>query len=364
MKRARMPARLIGFLIVAVTALAAATATLASVHEHVRSKRAWQHFEQGGAAADRGDLNGALADYRASLSLDRSNLAAERELAFTLQALGHLSEAEIYFVHLLQRDPTSGPLNRGLARIHASRRNSAAASASYQRAIYGEWSESSARIETRFEFVDYLKGQGATDEITPELLRLKTELPVGETAAVRRVADLLIENGALETAQDMLLAASNAAPRDLDLLAHLADAQARAGSTADARATLARAVALDPQREDLRVRLSLAERVLALDPTLPRLKLVARTRRAQDLLEAVLQLTGACETDAALSALRTDATQRIQVRSHSDAHLAELQIDLASRIWHASAGCRASTGEARAVDRILQHVHAAEDTGQ
>ena len=360
-----MPARLIGFVIVAVTALVAGTATLASVHERVRSRRAWQHFTQGGAAANRGDLNAALADYRASLSLDRSNLAAERELAFTLQALGHVAEAEGYFVHLLHRDPTNGPLNRGLARIYAARGNSTAARTAYQRAVYGEWPESSsARIDTRFEFVGYLKSQGAPDEILPELLRLKTDVPAGETEAVRRVADLLIEHGALQAAQDMLRNASIAAPRDVELLAHLADAQAQAGRTGAARATLARAVALDPRREDLRARLSFAERVLALDPMLPRLRLVARTRRARDLLHAVMQLTRACDTDDVLSALRADATHRFWVQSQSDAHLAELQIDLASRIWHASAGCRASTGEAQAIEQVLQHVHAAEDASR
>jgi tetratricopeptide (TPR) repeat protein len=359
-----MPARLIGFVIVAVTALAAATATLASVHERIRSGRAWQHFEQGGAAADRGDLNAALADYRASLSLDRGNLDAERELAFTLQALGYLAEAETYFVHLLHRDPTNGPLNRGLARIQAARGNSSAARASYQRALFGEWPDSSARIETQFEFVGYLKGQGATDEIVPELLRLKTDVPAGATEAVRRVADLLIEHGAQESALDMLRAASIAAPRDLELLAHLAGAQARAGRTADARATLARGVALDPRREDLRARLSLAERVLALDPTLPRLGLVARTRRARALLDSVLHLTRSCETVDVLSALRAEATHRSQARSPSDAHLAEVQIDLASRIWEASTGCRASTGEAQAIEQVLQHVHATEAASQ
>jgi tetratricopeptide (TPR) repeat protein len=360
-----VPVRFVAFVIVLVAALVAAAATLASVHGRVRGARASRHFDGGHEAAARGDLNAAVAEYRASLSLDQRNTAAERELALTLQALGHLPEAEGYFVHLLQQDPTNGPLNRGLARIHAAQGDTAAARASYQRAIYGEWPESSTgRLETRLELVDYLRSVGANDEILPELLRLKTEVPASATETLRRVADLLIHQNAVETGVQLLRAASTAAPRDVELLAHLAEVEARANRTADARATLARAVLIDPRREDLRARLSIVERVLALDPTMPRLRIVARTRRAHDLLAAVLQQTSGCAAGDPLPALRTEAGRRVNRPPRADAHIAEQQLDLASRIWQASSECHASTGEAAAIDQVLQRVRATEDARQ
>jgi tetratricopeptide (TPR) repeat protein len=360
-----VPVRFVAFVIVLVAALAAAAATLASVHGRVRGARAARHFDDGHQAAARGDLNAAVAEYRASLSLDRRNTAAERALALTLQALGELPEAESYFVHLLQEDPTSGPLNRGLARIYAAQGRTAAARASYQRAIYGEWPESSTgRLETRLELVDYLRSVGANDEILPELLRLKTEVPAGATETVRRVADSLIQENAVETGMELMRAASAVAPRDVELLAHLAGVEARAGRTADARATLARAVLIDPRREDLRARLSIVERVLALDPTMPRLRIVARTRRAHDLLTAVLQQTSGCEAGDPLPALRTEAGRRVNRAPGADARIAEQQLGLASRIWQASSECHASTGEAAAIDQVLQRVRGAEDARQ
>jgi hypothetical protein len=102
--------------------------------------------------------------------------------------------------------------------------------------------------------------------------------------------------------------------------------------------------------------------VHALDPTLPRLRLVVRTRRAHELLNAVLQETGACAGSEALTELRRDASRRLGSQRDSDAHVAEQQLDLASRIWNASAGCRASTSEATAIDRVLQRVRAAGDS--
>ena len=292
------------------------------------------------------------------LQLERDDPDAARALALTLLRLGRLDESESYLRDLLRRDPTDGLLNRGLARIHAARGRDAEARAAYQGAIYGHWSGDPVRerSDTRFEFIEYLVESGAEDEVLAELLRLRAELPAGRTADARRAAQLLADRGATGLALETLAAAALASPRDVDLLAHLADLQMNSGRTADARQTLQRAVAIEGGA-GLASRLALVNRVLLLDPTLPRLGIVARTRRARLLLNAVLARTEAChEQSPELNGLRREASKR--GRPATDAERAERELLLASQIWLA-APCHGEDIESRAIVEVLDHLREA-----
>lgn len=355
------PHRLIAVVGTVLALLIVSTALLASVHENVRSARTRRHVARGDAFVVRNELADAVEQYRAALSLDRDHPQAGRALALTLLSLGRLSEAESYLRGLLTDDPTDGALNRGLARIHAARGRADEARAAYQRAIYGEWPSDALaeRMNTRFELIEYLTRLNASDEVLAELLRLKAELPPGQTAAGRRVADLLVQAGARDLAIDLLSAAAINAPRDVPLLAHLAGMQSMAGRTADARRTLRRALAIEPGRADLAERLAIAERVLALDPTLPRLRLVTRTRRARLVLAAVVEQTRGCAGDAAAGVWK-QAAARLRRRARADAEAAEQEMALAAQLWSAAApACQTSSTEARAIARVLQRIDAA-----
>jgi tetratricopeptide (TPR) repeat protein len=341
--------------------LAAATVLMKSLHAHVRDDRVRHHMEQGRRYADGGQYDRAAAEYRAVLQLKRDDPQAGRALALTVLALGQLGEGESYLRDLLRKDPTDGPLNRALARVHAARGRDAAARAAYQRAINGEWPGDgvTGRIETHFEFIDYLTRIGATQEILPELLQLRAELPPGHVAAARRAAALLASNSAPNQAIEMLKTAALTAPRDVEMLAQLADLQLDAGRLDDARATLRRAVSIE-RRSDVLDRLTVVDRVLALDPTLPRLTLVARTSRARLVLQAVMQQTNACPTSSELAALRREAGTRLRRRIGANAERAEEELALAGRIWSAAADCPHATAEARALSQILERTAAAE----
>lgn len=354
--------RLIAVTVGLLASLFGATAFLASVHERVRHARVDDHLARARARAAAGEDAGAVQEYRAVLWLDRGHAGAARGLALALVSLGRYTEAESYLRELLRQDPTDGALNRDLARIHVARERPAEARAAYQRAIYGEWPEgaSSERLETRFELVEYLTTLGARDETVAELLRVTTELPAGQTAAARRAADLLARLGADRLALDVLGAAAIAAPRDPDLLAHLADRQAAAGRPAEARRTLGRALAVDARREDLRDRVAVLDRVLALDPTLPGLRLVTRTRRARLVLAAVLQQIRPClaagEPPAEIAEARTDAERRLRLPARADAEAAEEELALAARLWNAYPDCHRDGADARAIAQVLQQV--------
>lgn len=351
----------ISALIVTLALLSGATVSLRSVHEHVREARVRDHVERGQRAVAGQRLDAAVTEFRAALALDRDNVTAHRALTLALLSLDRLDEGESHLEELLRQHPTDGVLNRAAARIHAKRGRAVAARSAYQRAIYGEWTGDvvAERNRTRFELIDYLTSIGARDEVLPEVLRLRTELPSGRTVSARRAADLLVGFGAADLAIETLRTTALAMPKDVELLAHLARLQSDAGLVQDAAATLRRAVSLEPARADLDEQLRVVTRVLALDPTLPRLGLVTRTRRARLLLEQVVEGTRPCEGDPTVRALRLDAERRLRSRQRADAEAADEELAAAGRLWSAAPACQAGSIEARAIGQVLQRVGAA-----
>jgi tetratricopeptide (TPR) repeat protein len=344
--------------------LFAAAGLLGSFHDEVRTARTRSHLERGHTLARQNDLAAAVEQYRTALLLEPDNLQARRALALTLLSLGQLGEAESHVRDLLKQDPTDGPLNRALARIYAMRGRVADARGAYQRAVYGVWPADGAaeRIAARFELIDYLARLNAREELLAELLRLKAELPETDTSAARRLADLLVTARAPGLAVETLDAAAAAAPRDVELLAQLSDVQTETGRYADARATLRRALSLEAERPELRERLAVLDRVLALDPTLPRLRLVTRTRRARLVLEAALEQTRACEPDGPPSEARRLAIVRLRRPARADAEAAEQDLTLAQQLWAAAPACHDSGPDARALGQILQRIDATRES--
>ncbi len=359
----RSPRYLITTVVAALALLLAGTALLKSVHERVRAARTAEHLERGNALARNGRLVDAVNEYHAALALDRDHRPTRRALAMTLLSLGRFPEAESYLRDLQRDEPTDGVLNRALARIDVALGREADARAAYQRAIYGEWRGNALeeRIATRFELIDYLSRLNARDDVIAELLTLKAELPPEQIAAARRVAELLTNLGERALAIDLLSARALAAPRDVELLIQLADLEADAGRTLDARATLERAVALAPTRPALVDRLAIVNRVLALDPTLPRLRLVTRMQRARLVLAAVVEQTRACHDSAQGEAATAwdDATARLRRPAPGNAEAADQDMALAARLWDAAAACHSASPDARAVAQVIQRIEGA-----
>ena len=338
-----------------------ATALLTAAYHDVRAERVRQHLDRGRALAASGQLDPAARQFGAALSIDRDNLEAARAVALTLVSLERHSEAESYLSELLLGQPTAGDLNRALARIQVARGQDAAARTSYQRAIYGEWPEAAAaeRIATRFEVIDHLRRAGARDEVLAELIRLKAEVPPSDTAATRRIAALLLEQGAAGLAIQTLEAAAAAAPKDAQVLAHLADVQLGERQIGDAAATLRRATAIEPEHQGLLERRRVVDRILALDPTLPGLRLVTRTRRARLVLQAAVAAARAClavTPSAEVAAAVDHADRRLRQRVATTAESAEQDLATASALWKQFEPCHATTVEGQALTRVLERV--------
>jgi tetratricopeptide (TPR) repeat protein len=356
----RSPRYIVATVLAALAMLGGATALLGSVHERLQRSRITAHLQRAEALAAAHDLAGAISQYHAALALERENDAARRGLALTLLSLQRWAEAESYIRDLLREEPTDGVLNRALARIQAARGQEEEARRAYQRAIYGQWPAAPAdqRLATRFELVEYLRRVAGREEVVAELVTLKAELPPGRIAAARRVAGLLAESGETAAAIDVLNASLATAPRDSELLVHLAALQAGSGRMLEARGTLRRAVALAPQRADIAERLAIIDHVLALDPTLPRLRLATRANRARVLLAHVLEHTRACREndDTEMARDRAEAERRRRRRAPGTAETADQEIALAARLWKAAPACHGVTAEARALAQVLEGI--------
>jgi tetratricopeptide (TPR) repeat protein len=351
---------LVFLVIVALATLVAATTLLARVHAGEKSARAARHVEDGERRLAEGDVVAAVPEFRAALALVRDRPEPLRRLAQALLALGQLDEAEAHLRDLLARFPVDGPVNRDLARVAAAKERTSEARAFYQRAIYGEWPDRPAerRVETRFELAGYLHRTGDVEELIAELLLLKAEVPADQLPLQRHLADLFLEVTLPAHAIDVLTAATAEHPGDAPLLGRLAEAQLADGRMADARATLRLALARDPSDGELRARMTLIDRVLALDPTLPRLSLVERTRRSRAVLEAVIGEVAECEVLPA--PVREELQSRAQpaLRAARDAEAAEEALRLAGEIWSSVPACHGATVESEAIGRVLRTVFA------
>jgi tetratricopeptide (TPR) repeat protein len=212
--RPRRTSGLMLVVLVSLAALFAATTALSGWYHGERARRARAHITAGHAYVDAGCRALAVEEYRAALLLERGDFEAERALALTLLELGELPESAAYLTDLLQREPASGPLNLGMARVQSAAGASTEARRLYQRAIYGEWPDepSAGRITARFELADYLLAHGAREEVLAELLRLKAEVGADDLASHFRLAALLLRAAAPDVAADVLMTAAEGHP--------------------------------------------------------------------------------------------------------------------------------------------------------
>ena len=98
------------------------------------------------------------------------------------------------------------------------------------------------------------------------------------------------------------------------------------------------------------------DRVLALDPTLPNLRLTTRARRARELLRAIVAGTSGCDADLTVADVRRAAQARLRQRGALTPAAAEGDLTLGLQLWTAAAGCRSDDPDARAVTEVLDHV--------
>lgn len=271
--------------IVGMTVLWTTTSFLVRAWRAGRYDRAEDHFKLGKQFAHAGKNEEAAEQYRAALSFSPGDSNFRLELALALMNLGRLDEAEAHLAELKDADPTNAVVNLALARIGKRQSKWNDAVLHYHRAIFGFWPEQPERnrIQARFELVSLLSDRGRQKEALAELLELAGEAP-NDPDLQKRVANLVLANGAPRSAADIFQAIVNNSPDDAAAWHGLGETQFQQGEYVSARTSFHRALRRNPKDDQARHRAAECDQIVALDPTLPKLTSRQRFNRAKGLL--------------------------------------------------------------------------------
>jgi tetratricopeptide (TPR) repeat protein len=271
------------------------TGFLSSAYRQARLERGHRHYEIGQALQRAGNLEGAAEEYRKALLFLPDEPDYRLSLSVALVELGKLDEAQSHLQELLEADPTNGLINLMMARIDERRHKTALAIDDFQRAVYGYWPRDKLqqRHAARWELVNLLEQQNRPNEVIGELLQLYANAP-DDPEEKSKIGFLLLRYGATSDALNMFRELVRDHPRYVEGYHGLGQAELNSGEYLAARREFQRAAHLDPgDRENLNL-LALANSIIELDPSLPRLKVAERLRRSRLVLARVLHDLAAC----------------------------------------------------------------------
>jgi tetratricopeptide (TPR) repeat protein len=283
----------------ALVLLFAATSLLNGAYRRTRLSRAEARYREGLQWAAQGRDTDAAEDFRAALLYEHDDPRYRFALAQSLIALHRWTEAGNYLDELRAADPTSGPVNRMLARIADATGNRETAVEDYHRAIFGYWPElpEENRIATRLELIGILDRAGRPKQALTEILQLADDIPDSDTALRAKAAAMLLAHGSPQHAAEIYRSLAAAHPHDAAVRQGLADTEFALGDYAAARREFQNAVRYGSITPALAARLALLNSIADLDPTQLRLTGSQRFTRARELL-----------TRTAASAARCSAT--------------------------------------------------------
>jgi Flp pilus assembly protein TadD len=232
-----------------------------------------------------GNLEEAVAEFRAAYLLDPINLDVNYSLALTLHRLGKAAEAEPHLRFLLAARPSGPKWSNNIGVILALTGDLPGAIASFREAVW----QHPGRAGARANLANALRNAGETEEAIAEYREAIRIDPLG-SGAIKGLGLLLADRGASAEAEELLRRAAALDPSDLEarfalaiLLAgrgedgeaislltlilardplsaaahnNLGVLLARAGRTAEAREQFARALAIDPDLRDSRENLA------------------------------------------------------------------------------------------------------------
>jgi tetratricopeptide (TPR) repeat protein len=272
--------------VLALVVMLALTAFLSRQYHKKIHTLADAMFAQGEADEQAGQIKAALTDYRNALAYNPSNPLFQFHLAKALAAAGRGEEARSYLLNLLSESPGSGEVNLELARIAKSNNSMADAMRYYQGAIYGEWADDpiAMRWQVRRELCEFLLARGAVKQAAPEVIALEENIPAGDLARLKIVAQLLLRTQQWHRALDVYHTSLAADPNDEESLAGAAQAAFELGQYAMGMEYFARLSRERREQPDLVNRFDVTRQILAADPFVSGLSAEVRAQRAANAL--------------------------------------------------------------------------------
>jgi tetratricopeptide (TPR) repeat protein len=311
---------------------------LAKVDVTGRKAYAAREFAAGQQLVAQGKIEQGLEHIRTATTLDADNSAYGIALAQTTLADGRPAEAGQMLTPLLERADTDGATNLAMARVLANDEKITEAKSYYHRAIYGWWPTGAEknRITARFELIDLLARENATQELLAELLPIQDDSTNG-VAQRKRIAHFFVVAGSPARAVTIFRELLRRDPRDAESYVGLAEAALSIGDFGTARTDLLAAQKLMPDdSSSLKPRLALTDSVISMDPTQSGLTLPEQVRRARNLLQITLTSVRKClGVQAPQVAVALDSATLLLVsgRAAEGAQSVEQNLSLAEQLW-------------------------------
>lgn len=250
---------------------------------HARERSlARQWHSRGEQKLRQGDPAGAAIDFRTALFHFGSNQEYQLQLAQSLVASGHDSEARSYLVRLWEENPASGPVNLNLALLAEREADVPQVISYYHNAIDGVWPEG-ARVdlprELRKQLCEYLIDHGHHTEALAELIELSSQTP-DDAPLLAQVGSLFLKAQDYDSALKEFQRSLRRNRRPSEAWAGAGKSEFRLGNYRAARIYLAGAVARNRQDSESAQLLAAANQTLDADPFDRRVPAQTRRRRA------------------------------------------------------------------------------------
>jgi len=348
----------LAIVLAAIVGLVLFDTALARVDAAARKTYASREFDIGKQLVGQGKTEAGLEHIRTATMLDNDNPTYGIALAQTTLADGRPDEAALMLAPLLERNDTSGPTNLAIARVLANEGRIAEAKSYYHRAIYGVWTKGTEKNRTtaRFELIDLLARENATQELLAELLPIQDD-STNDAAQRKRIAHFFVVAGSPARAVTIFRDLLRRDPRDPESYVGLAEAALSIGDFGTARTDLLAAQKLMPDdSSSLKPRLALTDSVISMDPTQSGLALPEQVRRAKNLLQLTLTSVRKClGVQAPQVAVALDSATLLLVsgRAAEGAQSVEQNLSLAEQLW----GLRRSRCAKEGNDGALALIH-------
>jgi tetratricopeptide (TPR) repeat protein len=195
-----------------------------------------------------------------------------------------------------------------------------------------------------------LKKSGLQKEAIAELLAALEQARNNELAKVR-IGGLLLEYGSPRQAADVFNDVLGSNSSDAHAWSGFGTAELALEDYRAARNAFRNAARLDPSDDQTRRNLELTDRILALDPNAGGLRASDRYERSVEILTAALKMQETCSRNDLTDAARKALAGRPRRREIEDA--AEMDLDLAVKLWKSARNLCPSRKKDEALDQVL-----------
>ncbi len=331
--------RTIVLVIAAIGALFMADTFLAALERSQSHLEAERLYHEGQRFLEQGLGEQAAEQFQAALFIARDNQDYRLALSQAFAASGRISDAEAALSELLERDANGGTATLAMARVLAREGRMVEAFSYYHRAIYGQWGKNAAerRVQVRFELVNLLLANHATEGLLAELLPLEEEAP-DDAVTKMKLGRLFMAAGSPARAADLFHEVLQKEPRYPEAWAGLGETEFARANYRAALSDFQTALRLHPNAQDAdstRQRMETCNQVLSLDPSLRGLSAGEQYSRSTRILDLLLQNIGPCS--GALSGMIDTATRALKERvpPSRQGSVYESNVDLADKLWQA-----------------------------